>query len=169
MDMEYLSVKQYADANGLSERTVRNWCAVGKVQGAFLTGKTWNIPTDASIPKRTKEKVSPLLNRLREEKEAKLSGGIYHRTQIDLTYNSNHIEGSKLTHEQTRYIFETNTIGITDESVNVDDMQEIMVQRGRIQTIAKRSRWQRNLPTGRCAQQDEGTADALQRHQSQDP
>lgn len=124
MNMEYLSVKQYADAHGVSERTVRNWCAVGKIQGAFLTGKTWNIPTDASTPERTKEKVSPLLNRLREEKEAKLNGGIYHRTQIDLTYNSNHIEGSKLTHEQTRYIFETNTIGITDVSVNVDDIVE---------------------------------------------
>ena len=122
--MEYLSVKQYADANGLSERTVRNWCAVGKIPGAFLTGKTWNIPTDARIPERTKEKISPLLNRLREEKDTKLSGGIYHRTQIDLTYNSNHIEGSKLTHEQTSYIFETNTIGITDESVNVDDIIE---------------------------------------------
>lgn len=122
--MEYLSVKQYADAHGVSERTVRNWCAVGKIQGAFLTGKTWNIPTDASTPERTKEKVSPLLNRLCEEKEAKLNGGIYHRTQIDLTYNSNHIEGSKLTHEQTRYIFETNTIGITDVSVNVDDIVE---------------------------------------------
>ena len=122
--MEYLSVKQYADAHGLPERTVRNWCAAGKIQRAFLTGKTWNIPADAPIPERTKQKVSPLLNRLREEKEAKLNGGIYHRTQIDLTYNSNHIEGSKLTHEQTRYIFETNTIGITDESVNVDDILE---------------------------------------------
>ena len=122
--MEYLSVKQYADAHGLPERTVRNWCAAGKIQGAFLTGKTWNIPADAPIPERTTQKVSPLLNRLREEKEAKLNGGIYHRTQIDLTYNSNHIEGSKLTHEQTRYIFETNTIGITDESVNVDDIVE---------------------------------------------
>ena len=122
--MEYLSVKQYADAHGLPERTVRNWCAAGKIHGAFLTGKTWNIPADAPIPERTKQKVSPLLNRLREEKETKLNGGIYHRTQIDLTYNSNHIEGSKLTHEQTRYIFETNTIGITDESVNVDDIVE---------------------------------------------
>lgn len=122
--MEYLSVKQYADAHGLPERTVRNWCAAGKVQGAFLTGKTWNIPADAPKPERTRQKTSPLLNRLREEKEAKLNGGIYHRTQIDLTYNSNHIEGSKLTHEQTRYIFETNTIGITDESVNVDDIVE---------------------------------------------
>lgn len=76
------------------------------------------------MPERTRQKTSPLLNRLREEKESKLNGGIYHRTQIDLTYNSNHIEGSKLTHEQTRYIFETNTIGITDESVNVDDIVE---------------------------------------------
>ena len=47
-----------------------------------------------------------------------------HRNQIDLTYNSNHIEGSRLTHEQTRYIFETNTIGISDESINVDDIIE---------------------------------------------
>ena len=53
-----------------------------------------------------------------------MKGGIYHRTQIDLTYNSNHIEGSRLTHDQTRYIFETNTIGITDETVNVDDVVE---------------------------------------------
>jgi Fic family protein len=122
--MEYLSVRQYANSNGLPERTVRNWCATGKIQGAFLTGKTWNIPVDACIPKKTKQKESPLLRRLREEKDAKLNGGIYHRTQIDLTYNSNHMEGSKLTHEQTRYIFETNTIGVTDESVNVDDIVE---------------------------------------------
>lgn len=54
----------------------------------------------------------------------KLKGSIYHRTQIDLTYNSNHIEGSRLTHDQTRYIYETNTIGITDEAINVDDIVE---------------------------------------------
>ena len=100
------------------------WCAAGKIEGAFLAGKTWNIPVNAVLPKRGKVKETPLLKRLREEKEGKVSGGIYHRTQIDLTYNSNHIEGSKLTHEQTRYIFETNTIGITDASVNVDDIVE---------------------------------------------
>lgn len=61
------------------------------------------------------QEVSPLLKALREQKEARLKGGIYHRVQIDLTYNSNHIEGSRLTHDQTRYIFETNTIGITDQ------------------------------------------------------
>ena len=61
---------------------------------------------------------------MREEKDSKLKGGIYHRTQIDLTYNSNHIEGSKLTKEQTRYIFETNTLGITTENTSVDDIME---------------------------------------------
>lgn len=122
--MGFITVTQFAEQHNLPERTVRNWCASGKMEGAFLAGKTWNIPEDAPLPKKGKVKASPLLKRLREEKEGKVSGGIYHRTQIDLTYNSNHIEGSKLTHEQTRYIFETNTVGITDESINVDDILE---------------------------------------------
>ena len=122
--MELISVSQYAQQHELSERTVRNWCASGKMVGAVLVGKTWNIPADAPLPRKGKSKVSSLLKRLREEKDGRISGGIYHRTQIDLTYNSNHIEGSRLTHEQTRFIFETNTIGITDDSVNVDDILE---------------------------------------------
>ncbi|MBR1927373.1 MAG: Fic family protein [Bacteroidales bacterium] len=122
--MHFITVSQFAEQHDISERTVRNWCAAGKIEGAFLTGKTWNIPADATLPRKGKVKESPLLRRLREEKEGKVSGGIYHRTQIDLTYNSNHIEGSRLTHEQTRYIFETNTIGITDDTVNVDDIVE---------------------------------------------
>lgn len=123
--MEYISVSQFAKKYGISERTARNYCASGKIEGAFLTGKTWNVPVDALLPeKKPVKKVSPLLNALREQKTAKLKGGIYHRTQIDLTYNSNHIEGSRLTHEQTRYIFETNTIGVADASVNVDDVFE---------------------------------------------
>ena len=122
--MDYISVTQFARQHDLSERTVRNWCREGKIPGAFLTGKTWSIPVDASLPHKGKYKISPLLKRLREEKGGRISGGIYHRTQIDLTYNSNHIEGSRLTHEQTRFIFETNTIGITDENINVDDIVE---------------------------------------------
>ncbi len=124
--MEYLSVIQFAEKFGISERTARNYCASGKIEGAFLTGKTWNIPADAVLPQRgtAPKKVSPLLTALREQKASRMKGGIYHRTQIDLTYNSNHIEGSRLTHDQTRYIFETNTIGITDETVNVDDVVE---------------------------------------------
>lgn len=125
--MEYISVIQFAEKYGLSERTVRNYCATGKIEGAFLTGKTWNIPENATLPERKnvrKGKISPLLKALQEEKDMRLKGGIYHRTQIDLTFNSNHIEGSRLTHDQTRYIFETNTIGVANEAVNVDDIVE---------------------------------------------
>ena len=122
--MEYISVILFAEKYGISERTARHYCAEGKIDGAFLTGKTWNIPADAELPKKGKKKLSRLLGRLREEKEAGLKGGIYHRTQIDLTYNSNHIEGSRLSEEQTRFIFETNTLGVTNESTSVDDIME---------------------------------------------
>ena len=122
--MEYISVVQFAEKHGISERTARKYCAEGRIYGAFLTGKTWNIPANAELPKKGKRKSSPLLIRLREEKDARLKGGIYHRTQIDLTYNSNHIEGSRMTKEQTRYIFETNTLGITTENTSVDDIME---------------------------------------------
>ena len=122
--MEYISVIQFAQKCGISERTARNYCATGKIEGAFLTGKTWNIPADAILPQKGKQKLSPLLLQLRQEKESRLKGGIYHRTQIDLTYNSNHIEGSRLTKEQTRYIFETNTLGVTTENTRIDDIIE---------------------------------------------
>lgn len=124
--MEYISVVEFANKYGISERTVRNYCANGKIDGAVLIGKTWSVPKDALLPQRSshKRKQSPLLIALREQKEARLSGGIYHRTQIDLTYNSNHIEGSRLTHDQTRYIFETNTIGFANENLRVDDIIE---------------------------------------------
>ena len=123
--MEYISVKAWAEMHGVSERTARNYCAQGKIEGAYLVGKTWNIPEDALPPKRSgKISISPLLKAVREQKDGKLKGGIYHRIQIDLTYNSNHIEGSKLTHDHTRYNFETNTIGISEGTVNVDDIIE---------------------------------------------
>ena len=126
-DMKYISVSDFAKKFEISERTARNYCALGKIEGAFLVGKTWNIPEESDLPQRKKRasKQMPLLIILREQKEMKLKGGIYHRTQIDLTYNSNHIEGSRLTHDQTRHIFETNTIGIEgSESVRVDDIIE---------------------------------------------
>ena len=124
--MKYISVTEFAAKYGISERTARNYCSLGKIEGATLVGKTWNIPAEAELPGRKprRRKAMPLLVVLRQEKEAKLNGGIYHKTQIDLTYNSNHIEGSRLTHDQTRYIFETNTIGIEGESVRVDDIIE---------------------------------------------
>ncbi len=124
--MEYISVVEFAEKFGISERTARNYCAQGKIEGVVLIGKTWSIPATAELPQRKKRtsRVMPLLVVLREQKDVRLKGGIYHRTQIDLTYNSNHIEGSRLTHDQTRYIFETNTIGIEGESVRVDDIIE---------------------------------------------
>ena len=122
--MEYISVHQYAEKHGISERTIRNYCAEKKIEGAFLTGKTWNIPADAPLPRRTKVAISPLLTVLREQEQCKLKGGIYHHIQIDFTYNSNHIEGSRLTKEQTQYIFETNTLGITTEDTRIDDILE---------------------------------------------
>ena len=124
--MKYLSVAEAADRWGLSERSVRNYCAQGRIEGAILTGKTWNIPETAEKPDRlNKHSDLPrdLLSRLKAEKKTKLHGGIYHKIQIDLTYSSNHIEGSTLTHDQTRYIFETDTIGI-GTAVKVDDVVE---------------------------------------------
>ena len=125
--MRYLSVAEIAKKWNISERSVRNYCAHGRVEGAFLNGKAWNIPENANKPERTNKKKEPpitLLDILQEQKSSKYSGGIYHKTQIDLTYNSNHIEGSRLTHDQTRYIFETNTIGMENEVLNVDDVIE---------------------------------------------
>jgi Fic family protein len=125
-DMRYLSVNETAKKWNISERSVRNYCAQGRVNGAFLTGKTWNIPEDAEKPERSnKRKEQPaLLDILQEQKASQYSGGIYHKTQIDLTYHSNHMEGRRLTHDQTRYIFETNTVGVENEVLNVDDVIE---------------------------------------------
>lgn len=124
--MEYLTVAKTAEKWGISQRSVRNYCAQGRIAGAQLIGKTWHIPADAQKPERTNQKRDEptLLQILREQKASKMTGGIYHKVQIDLTYNSNHIEGSRLTHDQTRYIFETNTIGFEKETVNVDDVIE---------------------------------------------
>jgi len=125
--MRYLSVAEIAKKWDVSERSVRNHCAQKRVPGAFLAGKTWNIPANAEKPERSnkkKEHPMTLLDILQDEKANRYSGGIYHKTQIDLTYNSNHMEGSRLTHDQTRYIFETNTLGVEKDVLNVDDVLE---------------------------------------------
>lgn len=125
--MNFLSVAEVAKLWSMSERSVRNYCAEGRIPGAILVGKTWMIPSDAAKPNRkarTSNSKKTLLYILKLEKESKIKGGIYHKVQIELTYNSNHIEGSCLTHDQTRYIYETNTIGLTNEVINVDDIVE---------------------------------------------
>ena len=124
--MNYLNVKETAVRWGISERSVRNYCAAGRVTGAVWQAGVWQIPENAEKPVRVNQRREKrtLLSVLREEKKQHYAGGIYHKTQIELTYNSNHIEGSRLTHDQTRYIFETNTIGIGEGTVNVDDVIE---------------------------------------------
>ena len=125
--MKYLSVKEIANIWNVSERSVRDYCNKGRVEGAILEGKTWHIPANATKPIRQIRhslKEMNLLDILKREKEGKLSGGIYHKIQIEMTYNSNHIEGSKLTHDQTRYIFETKTIGEDFKNIIVDDIIE---------------------------------------------
>ena len=124
--MKYQSVAKAAERWGVAERTVRNYCASGKIPNAVLAGKTWLIPETALRPERAnkRERQETLLERLRAEKTSHLSGGIYHKVQIEFTYNSNRIEGSRLTHDQTRYIFETNTIGAEAGALNVDDIIE---------------------------------------------
>lgn len=125
--IEYISAEKAAQNWQISERSVRNYCSQGRVEGAILEGKTWKIPSTAEKPGR-KPRHCPtadtLLAFLKREKTAELKGGIYHKIQIDLTYNSNHIEGSKLSHDQTRFIFETKTLGITGEAVKIDDIVE---------------------------------------------
>lgn len=125
--VNYISVEEASQNWQISERSVRNYCAQGRVEGALLEGKTWKIPSTAQKPDRKPRHSSAeetLFSFLKREKDAGLKGGIYHKIQIDLTYNSNHIEGSKLTHDQTRYIFETKTLGVTDKAVKVDDIVE---------------------------------------------
>lgn len=125
--IEYISVEEVSKLWELSIRSVRNYCAQGRVSGALLEGKTWKIPSNAEKPGRKTRHIETennLLAFLKREKESSLKGGIYHKIQIDLTYNSNHIEGSRLSHDQTRFIFETKTLGITDDAVKVDDIVE---------------------------------------------
>ena len=125
--IEYISVEEASKLWELSTRSVRNYCAQGRVSGALLEGKTWKIPSNAEKPGRKTRHIETennLLVFLKREKDSSLKGGIYHKIQIDLTYNSNHIEGSRLSHDQTRFIFETKTLGITDDAVKVDDIVE---------------------------------------------
>ncbi|MCR4952216.1 MAG: Fic family protein [Solobacterium sp.] len=125
--MTYRSVKETAEKWNITERVVRQYCRDGRVAGAYLKGKTWYIPADAEKPERksrVKKTSDDLSGCLVLEKKAGIPGGIYHKIQIEFTFHSNHMEGSRLTHEQTRYIFETNTIDAENEAVNVDDIVE---------------------------------------------
>lgn len=126
--MQYLSVKEVSSKWKISERMVRNYCQEGRIEGAFLTGKTWNVPQNAIKPARKSESMpktdNELLNVLREQKMLKIKDGIYHDLQIEFTYNSNNVKGNELTQDQIRSIFENNTIMAMGTVLNVDDIIE---------------------------------------------
>ena len=125
--MEYISVDEAAQNWGISIRSVQLHCQKGNVVGAILRGRTWVIPVSAARPKRkprAKGRPSTILAALKAEKDCRIAGALYHRLQVDFTYNSNHMEGSRLSHEQTRWIFETRTIGAVAEDIPIDDIVE---------------------------------------------
>jgi Fic family protein len=125
--VNYKTVVEVAKDWHLTERAVRKYCSTGKLQGIKKEGRSYLIPDDVLPPERKNKKKfssNKILNVLKEEKDAHIKGGLYHKVQVNLTFNSNHIEGNKLTEDQTRFIFETNTLSISDKIVNVDNIIE---------------------------------------------
>jgi len=125
--MKYITVAEAAEKWGLTPRSVQIHCEKGNIPGVNMLGKTWRIPADAERPRRkprSKALPADVLAILKSEKRGHISGGLYHRLQIDFTYNTNHMEGSRLTHEQTCWIFETRTIGDLPGDLPVDDIIE---------------------------------------------
>ena len=124
--MHFITIGEIAAKWGITPRQVRAYCAKGRIPNATLRHGEWHIPDDAIKPERKSRRTFPktILGVLEAERSARISGGLYHRLQIDLAYNSNHIEGSRLTHEQTRWIFETKTIVNIDADIPVDDIIE---------------------------------------------
>ena len=124
---KYITVEEAAKKWGKTTRNVRLRCQKGHVLGATFEGRIWLIPADAVDPgqsTRRKVRAKSIWEVLKAEKRSQTKNGIYHRLQIDFAYNSNHMEGSRLTHEQTRWIFETKTIGSLGEDTPVDDVVE---------------------------------------------
>lgn len=117
---DFLTIKEAAEKWSVSERTVRNWIHDDKLPEAYQVGRSWIIPSSAIFPSGKRD----LLSVLRSEMEKDAKGGIYHKIQIDMTYNSNHIEGSRLSEEMTRSIFETRSIGLDGGLVSTDDIIE---------------------------------------------
>ncbi len=113
--MLYLSAAETAKRWGVSERSVRHYCQGGRVPGAYLVGKTWNIPDGTEKPLRRHHTSScvarPLADRLIEEREANRHSGLYATLLPLLAYHHNHAAGSRLTLSQTKHLFEHGEIG----------------------------------------------------------
>ena len=119
---KHLTKTQLAAELGISSRTIAKIAKGERLSAKTLQRIADHLGCDVDALYR-EISPNPILQILRDEKAARISGGLYHELQVRMTYNSNHIEGSKLTEDQTRLIFETNTIDIGD-GVPVDDILE---------------------------------------------
>lgn len=127
MKTHYLSIEETAAKWGKTPRNVRQHCKKGHIPGVTTEGKSWRIPETARDPghsTRRKQRKFLILRTLLDEKRNGTKNGIYHHLQINFAYDSNHMEGSRLTHDQTRWIYETQTIGSIGPDVPVDDLLE---------------------------------------------
>ncbi len=111
--LNYLSVSEIAKLWEISERSVRNYCAIGKISNAVLVGKTWKIPENAVNPSKKKYPEIIFSDILSKEKKSKIKDGIYVKLQVDFTYNSNRMEDNVLTYNDVLYMLECNKINST--------------------------------------------------------
>lgn len=121
-DVKYLSVSELAKLWEMSERTIRNYCATGKIPNAVLVGKTWKIPQNAVNPAKKKKEEDTVLDVLLGEWKSKINEGMYGHLQIDFAYNSNRTEDNKLLYNDVVHMFELNTVN--SKSYSVDDIVE---------------------------------------------
>lgn len=115
-----LNKSDLTNALGISSRTIAKIGKGERISDRIVT----KIATFLGVENSVLASTNVILATLQEEMRLKIAGGLYHETQVKLTYNSNHMEGSALSEEQTRYIFETKTVGQLAQNVKVDDVIE---------------------------------------------
>jgi len=121
-DVKYHSVRELVKLWEMSERTIRNYCATGKIPDAVLSGKTWKIPKNAVNPAKRKKDEDTVLDVFLGEWKSKINEGMYGHLQIDFAYNSNRTDDNKLEYNDVVHMFELNTVN--SNSYSVDDIVE---------------------------------------------
>lgn len=121
-DVKYHSVSELVKLWEMSERTIRNYCATGKIPDAVLVGKTWKIPGNAINPAKKKRFEETVLDIFLNEWKSNTNDGMYGHLQIDFAYNSNRTEDNKLLYNDVVHMFELNTVN--SSSYSVDDIVE---------------------------------------------
>ena len=121
-DVKYHSVSELVKLWEMSERTIRNYCATGKIPDAVLVGKTWKIPENSINPAKKKRFEETVLDIFLNEWKSNTNDGMYGHLQIDFAYNSNRTEDNKLEYNDVVHMFELNTVN--SNSYSVDDIVE---------------------------------------------